>query len=182
MLHHFADVTELCAVCWVRCQGCVFPCIVNSPQCVTVAVGCPVKRPGDVSCLPKHYGMWHTVCWPIKHMLPCVLYAHSCLVQDSWRLTVSFVWQWTSTGSALLLAFEMRDSAPLDIFSLYSKQLLGFIFYCLALCMCVYMCVNGEMKAAKELILEGCNQTETRTYTPQRGRFIKYPAVSTAER
>lgn len=58
--HHFLIVTELCGVNWVRCQRCVFPCIVNSPQCMTVTVGCPVKRPGDVSCVPKDYAMWHT--------------------------------------------------------------------------------------------------------------------------
>lgn len=73
----------VCSVCaWVLCQGCVFPCIVNCPQCMTVAVGCPVKRPRDVSCLPKHHGMWHTVCWPITS------FALFWLVQNSWRLTV----------------------------------------------------------------------------------------------
>lgn len=36
----------------------------------SVAVGRPVKRPGDESTVPEHYGMWHSVCWTIKHILP----------------------------------------------------------------------------------------------------------------
>lgn len=82
------------AVCY-GAKGCLFPCIINYPQCMTVVVGCPVKRPRDVSYVPKHHGMWHTVCWTIKHVFP---FMHTELFCARILNAVSFVRLQTFTG------------------------------------------------------------------------------------
>lgn len=160
MCHHFTVVTELFGVCWVRCQGCVFPRIVNCPQCMTVAVGCPVKRPGVMGCEPKHFGMWHvgllnTYC-PVYFM--CRKFFGRRFLKANCMFWVAANMHWirrlllVCTCYAVvgieLFVFLLQHlslwAQHYVVFSIFTKKWLGTLW----LYLFVLLCVNVEMKAS----------------------------------